>query len=87
MNGLSGSMTTCGAGLFGMSIISSDLIPENQPRVQLSNKVNVSQEFRVKCNAQYLDWFGVESFAHIIGEEIAMNPKHVAALKLISYTH
>ena len=65
----------------GIDIIGSVLIQDKQPKITLSNKVSVSHEFRVKCDAFYLEFFGEEIVAYMFNDKMFMSAKNVAILK------
>ena len=50
----------------GINIVTSLACPEFQPRITLSKKVPVSEEFRIKCDKFYLDFFGQERVSYIM---------------------
>ena len=65
----------------GMKIIASPLVPETKPRIELSSALDVSPEFRDKCNAFYLEFFGLEAVMYVFGDTLATNPVNVAKIK------
>jgi len=50
-----------GNNLFGIPIIPNPHIPDLVPVIELSDKVNVSDEFRKKTNQYYICLFGYKS--------------------------
>jgi len=68
----------------GIDVIGSDLMPDKQPKIRLSNKVTVSHEFRVKCDAFYLRLFGEKSVAYMVNGKIIMSAKNVAILRNVA---
>lgn len=68
-------------GNFGIPIYESSLIPDKVPVIELSEKVNVSPEFRVKTNAWYIEMFGYKSIAYVIEGGLVASPKVLAALR------
>jgi hypothetical protein len=70
----------------GFRVHESNHIPEETvPKFQLSEKVNVSDEFRAKMNKWLLDFFGTKTVStmYIVGHNIIANPQAVASLKAI----
>ena len=67
---------------YGIEIIANPAIPEKQQKIKLSQKVDVSQEFREKCDKFYLDFFGEESTVYVMGGKMFANPRTVHALKV-----
>lgn len=81
--------------LFGIPLVENPLIPETQPKVRLSSKVDVSEAFREEYNQWLADFFGVECVAYVLNpgalpghlggiarEMIAMNPMIAQQLRV-----
>ncbi len=71
--GVSGAFT-------GMSLIENPAIPEKAPRIQLSDKVDVSSEFREDFDAWLLKRFGSDRVVCVIDGKMVTNPVNVAKL-------
>lgn len=78
MDGLLGTIS-------GMPVIASASIPEFSPKMVLSNKVTVSDEFREKQNKWLLDFFGVERTGYMVSGSFITHPNTVAILKSRTY--
>jgi len=68
----------------GIPIIASDLIPESQPTIELRNDVNVSSEFRNKCNQFYIDMFGYKTVMFMVDGKYVANPRTIKMLIAIN---
>ena len=53
------------AELYGIKIIANDAIPEKQPILELSRKINVSDRFRAEMNAWLLEKFGYVTVMYV----------------------
>ncbi len=62
----------------GMSLVENPEIPEKAPRMQLSNKVDVSQEFREEFDAWLLKKFGADRVVCMIDGKLVTNPANAA---------
>lgn len=66
----------------GIQTVSDPHLPQKIPRVELSSKVIVSDKFRQKCNAKYLDFFGEELYFVRINNKIIAHPKNIEILRM-----
>lgn len=64
----------------GMNLIENPDIPEKAPRIQLSDKVDLSSEFREEFDAWLLKTFGADRVVCVINGEMVTNPVNVAKL-------
>jgi len=78
MNGLSGNIGM----ISGMPVKTSPLIPEKQPTIELRSNLMVTQEFREKTNAWYIEMFGYKTVMYMVGDTLTMNPKTFAKLEM-----
>ena len=65
----------------GMKVIVDPFLPEKSPVIELSRKVTVSDEFRAKTNAWYLEMFGEKLNFYFVDNNILANPKNIARLR------
>ena len=70
------------SSFMGIPIHISPFIPEKEPVIELSSRVNVSNEFRKKVNNWYVEIFGYKSCAYVFNGEWATNPKTLARIKI-----
>jgi len=66
----------------GIPIKTSPLIPEKQPTIELRSDLMISQEFRDKTNAWYIEMFGYKTVMYMIGDTLTMNPKTFAEMEM-----
>jgi len=64
----------------GMNLIENPAIPEKAARIQLSDKVNLSSEFRQEFDEWLLKRFGADRVVCVINGEMVTNPVNVAKL-------
>lgn len=72
--------------LFGIPVIESSFIPENQPKIQIRSDVPVSDKFRATMDKWLLDRFGTESVAYMVSGNYVMNPKTAVKLRIACRT-
>ncbi|MCK5020108.1 MAG: hypothetical protein KAS32_23845 [Candidatus Peribacteraceae bacterium] len=58
----------------GIEVVTNPLIPEEAPKITLSNKVMVTTEFREKFNAWLLGFFGTERGVYMVCGKLVMHP-------------
>jgi len=64
----------------GIDVIENSLIPEFRPTIELSNNVTVSDEFRKKCNAWYLEMFGQKRVMYMVSGKYIGHPNTIEML-------
>jgi hypothetical protein len=64
----------------GLKIVKSHLIEEFTPKLQLSTKVDVTDEFRSSFNQWLIDMFGTERKAFVFGNTMFMHPNNYTKL-------
>jgi hypothetical protein len=64
--------------LTGMSLVGNPHIPEKAPKIQLSDKINLSSDFREEYDAWLLKRFGSDRVVCMIDGKIVTNPANVA---------
>lgn len=64
--------------LTGMSLVGNPHIPEKAPKIQLSDKVDLSDDFREEYDAWLLKRFGADRVVCMIDGKIVTNPANVA---------
>lgn len=69
------------SNLFGMQIIEHPLVPERSPRMTLSHKVPVSDEFRKEFDAWLLEFFGTEATAIVMSGKLFVNPANMVIIR------
>lgn len=67
--------------LCGIPIIENPFLPEWKPRMMLSEKVQVTDEFRQEMNAWLLEFFGREPVVLLTTESYFMHPNTLMRLK------
>ena len=65
----------------GIPLIEDIRLPEFTPIIELSNNINVSNEFRVKTNKWYLEMFGEKRTMYMAMGKYIAHPKTIVALK------
>lgn len=71
--------------LFGIPIIESNLVPAWKPRMKLSEKVQVTDEFRQEMDAWLLEFFGMEPLILAVQDGYIMHPATLQRLRLRLY--
>ena len=66
------------SNLTGMSLVGNPHIPEKAPKIQLSEKVDLSDDFREEYDAWLLKRFGADRVVCMIDGKIVTNPANVA---------
>lgn len=66
----------------GLKIVKSHLIEEFTPKLQLSTKVDVTDEFRSSFNQWLIDMFGTEGKAIVMGNTVFIHPNNYRKLLL-----
>jgi hypothetical protein len=65
----------------GIKIIVSTMIPERQPRMKLTDTLQVTEKFRAEMNAWLLEFFGEEPVVLTDKKHFLMHPNTAARLK------
>jgi len=65
----------------GFPVHISPCIPDETPVLELSYNVDVSPEFRAKCNSLYLRLFGTRPYFLMIGNNMIASPNNMMKLK------
>lgn len=60
--------------IYGMKIYQSPIVPAKEPKLILSNKIDVSDIFRRDYNAWLLEYFGDYMPVYVISGRLYMNP-------------
>lgn len=68
----------------GMKIIADPRLSEKSPVIELSSKVTVSDEFRAKTNAWYLEMFGEKLNFYFTDNNILAHPENIVRLRRAS---
>lgn len=66
------------SSLTGMNLVGNPNIPEKAPKIQLSDKVDISTDFREEFDAWLLNRFGSDRVVCMIDGKIVTNPANVA---------
>lgn len=66
------------SSLTGMNLVGNPNIPETAPKIQLSDKVEVSGDFREEFDSWLLNRFGSDRVVCMIDGKIVTNPANVA---------
>ena len=64
----------------GVNLVENPAIPEKMPRIQLSDKVDVSSDFREEFDAWLLKRFGADRVVCMIDGKMVTNPLNVPKL-------
>ena len=71
-----------GMGPFnGIKIIENEFLSKTEPILKLRNNIAVSDEFRAKCDAFYLDLFGDKPVFYMIDGCITAHPDNIGYMK------
>ena len=65
----------------GIKVISSPFI-QDVPVIELSEDLDVSLEFRAKCNQFYLEFFGTYKPVYVVGGDYVMHPETIGLIKM-----
>jgi len=68
----------------GIKVVTNPHMALNMPVIQLSTKVPVSHEFRIKCDAWYLEMFGVKPFFLMTKDTLITHPANLKELKSLT---
>lgn len=66
--------------IHGLKIVKSHLIEEFTPKIQLSGKVDVTDEFRSRFNQWLIEMFGSERKAIVMGNTVFIHPNNYRKL-------
>lgn len=66
----------------GIPIIEDANLPEFVQTIELSHKVTVSDEFRRKTNAWYLEMFGKKRTMYMVDGKYIMHPNTLRCLRI-----
>ena len=75
VNGMFGTLN-------GMEVIAAPNLPEFTPVIQLSSHVMVTDEFRAKTNAWYIEMFGQKRTAYVVEDKWVMHPNTIKCLQM-----
>jgi len=65
----------------GIDFVSSEYMPIEEPVIQLSNKVTVSESFRANCNRLYAKCFGYRPVVYVINGKMIAHPQNLEKIK------
>jgi len=65
----------------GIKVIASPLIGD-VPVIELNKDLDVSPEFRAKCNQFYLELFGTYKPVYIVGGDYVMHPETIGLINM-----
>lgn len=77
--------------LFGMKIVTNPSIPENEPKIKLSNDIELPEKFRKDFNAWLLERFGTNRVFYVIdssakfgfcGSQILIHPNNEQIMRV-----